>query len=428
MNASPNRDLDIDLAKGLACLMMIYGHIGFQMSVVIDRPPHLVPSWIFAESSVALFFMATGMNVLHYVQRAASKKGFGPTRDFLITNVALFALGFVYNVNRYSVGLMDLFQGIAVAAFVTYIPFRRQWPTWAIVVIALEFFVIAFGFALAPDPSIGNGYIAVSARAFADSLRPGAAHPNLMGQYLAMLGELKDLPLWHRFLFIQFSALPWTGCAMLGGVLMRHARKKHEIWLWIFFTAILVSSLAFPFFLAQHMVDYFHRGKPDYVLRHVGIAGLFILAARRWYTGQWRAGRWLEFIGRESLFVFVLQWLFLEISTTIVKGPPSFVVIVAQTVVVMSLITLTTRKLAARRDRGVDSISFAKRWFAIAIGVGFAAWWIGRVPKPPLYLNVHLSHLISNISSVAFAMAFPSLKTLMRGEKKPKVAIEAAHA
>lgn len=413
------RDRDIDLAKGLACLMMIYGHIGFHLGVPATQTPHWIPSWIFAESSVALFFMATGMNVLHYVERNRDKRGFGPTQMYVITNIALFIMGLVYNINRQTLGLMDLFQGIAVAALLTYIPFRRGWPTWAIVILAFEMFLIAAPFALSPDPSVSSGYIVLSAKEFTESLKPGAAHPDLFAKYLATLAELRALPIWERFLFIGFSALPWSGCAMLGGVVMRHARKGRDWWLWALFAATLAASLALPFFGARNMVDYFHRGKPDYVLRHVGIAGLFILTARRWYTGQWKLARWLEFIGRESFLVFVLQWLFLEIGTAMFKGPSHLWMVSLMTVVIMTFITKTADRLAARRDRGIDSMAYAKRWFGVLGGFAALTLWIERVPQWPNYANIHLAHLISNVSNIAFAMAFPALKTILAPKKKP---------
>ena len=423
MTEAPQRDSDIDLIKGIACLVMVFGHTGFYLSYPVKHPPDLAPTWIIAECSLALFFMATGMNVIHYVRHNEKKRGWGPTQTYLITNLLLFICGFVYNLNRQSLGLMDLFQGIAVAAFLTYVVFRRNWPSWAIVIIALEMFAISFGYALeeghwaARGIPLDDGYIAVSIEEFQKSLLPNAAHPGLQAKYLAFLSEMQAFPFVERLLMIHFSVIPWAGCALLGGVIMRHAKTRWEWILWALFLLILVASLIFPFFLARNIVDYFFRGKPDYVLRHAGIAGLLALTARRLYISRGKVGPWVEFIGRESFLVFILQWIFIEFLVTIFPHKAILPVLLALTGAIYALMTLSARYLAKKRDAGMDNPAYAKKWFSIMIISALVTAWLHYGSGS--LTGVNLGHLVSFVSCIAFAMAFPSLRSVLRKKPRP---------
>jgi surface polysaccharide O-acyltransferase-like enzyme len=418
------RDRDIDYIKGVACLMMIMGHTGFYLGYSAQLPPSWKTLWIIAECSVALFFMATGMNVLHYVNHNESRRGFGPTQTYFIANLALFIGGLAYNLNRQTFGLMDLFQGIAAAAFLTYIPFRRKWPTWAIVIIAVECFGIAFGAAMTPDMSIQHGYIRMSAREFIDSGLPHSAHPGLFGKYLATLAEIRALPLWERFFRVHFAVLPWTGCALLGGAIMRHAKKDRvEAFLWVFFAACILLSLYFPFFKGRNAVDFFFRGKADYVFRHVGIGGLLILAARRWYAGRTSVGRWVEFIGRESLIVFVLQWPFIELTAPYIAPKEAGMITVMPTsFAIIAAVTLLAWLLAKWRDRGVDKRSYFFTWFALSIFFSGVTAFFHYSFHWRFNVHVHVAHLFSFPAAICFAMALPALKTVVGGRRQQRPA------
>ncbi len=426
------RDRDIDFAKGLACLMMVFGHTGFYMGIDVERPPCLCWTWIIAECSVALFFMATGMNVIHFVKHNENKKGWGPTQTFLITNLALFILGFSYNLNRQSMGLMDLFQGIAAAAFITYIPFRRKWPSWAIGAIAILFFLIAFTPNLILDDHVTGGYIVVSTKEFIASLNPNHAHTDLMGKYQLMMSQILDIPIWKRFLFVHFSVLPWTGCALLGGLVMRHAKSRWELLLWVLFVGSLLASFIFPFFLARHAVDFFFRGKPDYVLRHVGIAGIIILGLRRTYQGRSKLAKWVEFVGRESLLIFIAQWVLIEFLTIFIRPKVTIITLAAFSALNYWLMTLIVRFFAKKRDKGVDTMAYAKKWFGIQIAFSTLAATLHYGIHMKGNANINLGHLASFVAAIGFAMAFPSLKTVLKkkpktpGGKKPEAATEAA--
>jgi hypothetical protein len=421
MSPEATRDRDIDFAKGFACLCMAMGHIGFLLNIPVLRTPMWVPDVVVAEISVALFFMASGMNVLHFVDHNKEKKGWGPTKTYLITNALLFVCGFAYNINRNSLGLMDLFQGIAVACVITYIPFRRKWPTWAIVVIAIELFFISFGFSVISDAEVPHGYIVVSARQFADSLLPGYPHGDLMGNYLAMLTELTHLPLWRRFLFVHFSALPWASYALIGGVIFRLAKSKWEWTLWVLFAAALLASFLLPFFIERNMVDYYCRGKADYVFRYLGLDGMLFLAFRRFYTGSSKAGQWVELIGRESFLFFIVHWIFMEVLTFPygLQTPERHLLITA---LVYTGVTLVIRRLAPIRDRGVNSRSYAVKWFtAMIVFSVIAAGMIYGMPMPQ-YFNVNLGHMLSIPAALAFAMGFPALRSILRKNPPAKAA------
>ncbi|MBZ0272781.1 acyltransferase [bacterium] len=416
---APSREADIDFAKGLACVLMAYGHVGFQVGVPSFRAPMFYPLVIVGELSVALFFMATGLNVWHYVKANASKTDFGPTRAYLVTNVALAGLAVAYNLNRMSVGLMDIFQGIAAAALLTYIPLRRGWPAWSIIAIALLLFGIAFGYTVTP-PDIAHGHITVSSLEFQRGLRPDYPHGDLMARYLAFLADLTALPIWDRFLFVHFSVLPWAGFALVGGVIARDAAKpKVTAALAALFFVSFAASFFVPFFIERNLIDFYFRGKGDYVLRYLGAAGLLFLGLRWWYRGRSRAARWFELIGRESFLFFISHWLFMEILVIFFNRPIMMFPVLAA---VLALVTVTVKRLAARRDAGANDPAYARRWgitlatFSLASGLlHYGASWPGNA-------NVHVAHWLSFPASFAFAMFFPALRGVLRGKRPPRPA------
>ncbi len=425
MNRPASRDADLDFAKGLACLFMVMGHTAFFMGYQNARAPGFIPLWIAVESPLVLFFMATGMNVIHYVRHNTDKKGWGPTKNYLLANAALFVCGLSYNLNRQSLGLMDLFQGIACAAFFSYIPFRRRWPSWAIVIIALETFIIAAnyavgeGFAFRNDRIIENGYLLISTPEFIKSAVLNPDKPLLMSKYLFFLDELAAFPRWKKLFFIHFSVFPWTGCTLLGGVLMRHARRKSRWLLWGFFIACLALSVyALPFFTARHIADYYFRGKPDYILRHVGIAGIILLFLRRYYASRGAALKWVEFIGRQSMIVFIGQWIIIEIAVKFIHPDPNVWSLLGMTALTLFLLHGLTKYLAGKVRAGMNTPGYAKKWFRRMIVLSILTMLFHYGFKDsPAYANITVAHLLSYGAAISFALAFPALRQLIR---KPK--------
>lgn len=407
------RERDIDAAKGLACLLMVFGHAAFQSGWAVHR----ITGWqivsIVGETAVPLFFMAIGVNVAIGVEKSAKDRSARPTLFLLLTAVLMFVLGNAYNLNRQTVGLMDLFQGIAVMMMLAYVPLRREWPSWAVLAFGLMLCSIGLSHALVQDPSLTHGYISISADEFNKARDPAYAHGDLYAKYLALVAELKALPLVHRLLYVHFSVAPWSGFAVLGGLSYRWYRQGRERWGWALFATLFVVSLLMPYFGYHALVDFFFRGKPDYVFRQLALAGLIILALRRWYGDGAKATRWVEFLGRESFLVFITHWLFLEFIATFFPKPMQLFGVYTATMVLTGILVFGLSKL---RDKTMEWKIYVPFWIVVYFGFIYLALVARYRIVTPGHLNEYLSHLLTFPAATAFAMLMPALR-LLRGKK-----------
>jgi hypothetical protein len=321
------RYAEIDLLKGLGCVLMLVGH-----SIRVKMPaPGVIDKVILhiMDFSGPMFFFASGMNVMTFLEHNEKKPGFNATRFYLWSAALLFLLGFTYNINRASLGFMDIFQGVAVATAGVYLLMRTRLSTAAHFVIIL----LIYGFYAQFRVRLELDRIIPGFHEMRLAIPPGAdityfLRSRVLANFLRSLGSGRS------WMFINFSPFSWGVFFYVGALCYRSiVQRKHSAKPWIvFFAAIFVvapfvyrelfapnGSLLDAVFLASYL-DLMLRGIPSYVLMTLGGAGLTYLLMRRYYRGtaavRNRVARWfaarMEVLGKESLLFLVAHWWVLD--------------------------------------------------------------------------------------------------------------------
>ncbi len=307
---------EIDMLKGLACLLMLIGHaIRAQMD-----PPGAFDKVVLhiMDFSGPIFFFVSGMNVMTFLERNRDKPGFGATRFYLAAAALLFFLGFTYNLNRGSVGMMEIFQGVAMGTAFTYLLMRTKLPTWAHFVLMAALYAAYLWFRVRVEVHPGFAHfreLRATIPLGSDLLVPGIIESvRELGKNVGPLG---------RLLFVHFSLLPWVLFFHTGALCYRSlgAHPAREKFWWIFFIALVavspfVGRWIFPHLFLATFVDLMLRGIPSYVTMTLGGAGLAYLISRRIYRGaenmRGRLGHWLaarlELLGKESFMFLIVHW------------------------------------------------------------------------------------------------------------------------
>lgn len=400
-----SRDHDLDWIKGIACIFMLILHA----VVMVGLPPtHRLWTVQFTviHQFYAWFFMASGMNVARAAERDLLKKDWRRTSAvYLLTAVALFVLGIAYSINRRTLGEMELFQGVAACTAVSYIVLRRRWPSWALLVISILLFGVSIDY--------GYKYYGYLAQPMVDRI----------------IDDTLTWPLWERFLFVHFSLLPWVGWFLIGAVVMRLAGTKSEKWLIALFVAFLVASFYAPWYVPRTRVDFFFRAKIDFLFWSSGVAGLSILAARHWYKSVRPLNQAIEFIGRESFLIFILQWFTADGLGDPLKligqatGRDTWMIFPVLQIATVYITYRLTRYFAARRDRTITQPGYLRFWGLLtAIFTFLAGVFYYRRPA--------LSYLLSFPLIVGVGMLFPAVRLVIRNvfgprKKQPAVAAPA---
>lgn len=390
-----NRDLEVDWIRGLACVFMLIIHVVLIIGVPTDH-------WLYKVQVegiyqfYAWFFVASGMNVARRAQRDLGKPWQKTTASYLLVTLALFVLGAMYSVNRRTFGQMELFQGIAACTAVTYLVMRRRWPDWSVLIISVLLFGVATDYAYMfwnyPHAEVMS-----------------AVHFNKL-----VTGIISQFSYLERFLFVHFSLLPWVSWFLLGGVILHWAGTKREWILWAMFAAFLVLSFIMPYYLPRTSLDYYLRGKIDFLLRSSAMAGLSILAARRWYKGILPINKKIEFIGRESLLIFVLQWFTIDVVAVPLKiiaqtrGAATWKVFPFLQAAAVILTYRYTKYFAARRDRTIMNENYLRNWLGLTVGFFLIALFFYE-------RRLALSYFFSFPVILGVGMAFPAVRLKIRG-------------
>ncbi|GEM_PF-894340 len=392
------RDYYIDFAKGLACLLMAAGHTQYYTLWHPHSGLDYTILWLIAEFAIPLFFMASGINVVTQVERMKVDASARPTIAYLGSIAWLFFLGFVYSLNRRTLGMMDLFHCVAMGTAVAYIVARRAWPTWSIVTLALGSFALAASFSYDPIPITKE---MIDLTSFI-SMKSATTHMIMADIYHnAVLG----LAWWRRLLYVHFAFVPWVGLFMLGVALKRVYRTKWEAVLWILGLTIFAAGLLIPFTPPRGDVGFFLRGKGDYVTRLLLMGLVTMIPLMRWYKHSRRGLRGMtELIGKESFVFFVCHWVVIEMSASffyIFKGFNWWLVWAVQIPLNIYVSYQFTRAMARWRDKTIKKKFYPFLWFGILLGFGIITlgFYVAH--------NLPMLKLFSYPASVAIAMVWP---------------------
>jgi hypothetical protein len=420
---------EIDMLKGLACVLMLIGH-----TVRSRMPaPELAGKLILhvMDFSAPIFFFVSGMNVVTFVENNRNKAGFQTVKFYLSAAAVLFALGFTYNINRGSWGMMDIFQCVACGTVFTFLLMRTRLPMWAHWLIAGAVFLV---------PELGFRLRIESAPELAEfrhlraliPLSSDLLHPGLREALMALSAQTPRLVRWLTF---QYGPLPWVDLFYVGALCYRSvAVRKNKSWPWWAFFAVLLVGGPFAWFhtmmagtgrsffgalLLPTLFDMMLRGFPSYVLSTTGIAGLLYLASRALYRGavnyrrpaaRWVAGQ-LENSGKESFLFLILHWFL--ISTTLLFGHlgPAGVMInpYLRAAIVLGLTLLLVPPLARWRDRLSARPHFVGGALAfMAASLAFAMMLGGAAKTAELFFYGSYG------ASLAFAFVYPTIRVRLR--------------
>jgi hypothetical protein len=425
---------EIDMLKGLACVLMLIGHA---LRAGLPPPDSLDKIVLhIMDFSGPIFFFVSGMNVMTFLERNRDKPGFRATKFYVAAAAVLFVLGFTYNLNRIS-PVMEIFQCVAACTVIVYLLMRTRLPAWAhwIIIVALY---AAYLFAFRLPVEVAPRYEAFrEARALipagSDLFRPG------IGRALGLLIQTGGG--WARLLAIHFAPLPWVTFFYVGALCYRSVTKPRAVvwpW-WIFFAVLFVGgpfvgwsifgpgkSLLDSIFLPSFL-DLMLRGIPSYVLMTLGGAGLVYLASRRWYRGaggyrhpvaRWTAARF-ELLGRESFpFLIVHWWLISTVFLALhwqwrlaeARGGMAYelnpyaraALVTIGTVLVIPLFARVRDWLAARPHFATKALIV----LAASFPASLVAFIITRNPEVALYTTY--------VASLSFAAVYPTLRGKLR--------------
>lgn len=404
----PQRVAYIDALKGVACVLILVIHAvvaRIEALPVIDKA---VLTLIFA--STTLFFFASGMNVVNFIRRYGKQPGFKIMRFYLIAAVLLFVLSICFSINRGSMHLPQIFQGIAMCTALTFLCLRMRLPNWALAILAF----ILYGLWLL--------FWQQHAAALA-VMRPLP----LAGEKRAFDEWLKTVPPLFRFLYVHFSLLPWVSSTLLGAATYRSVvNSPNKAIYWAIFYCLMpilgffsrpALGLEQPLLLTSY-ADMMLRNSPFLFCLWLGVVGLATLAMMHWYvSGNGTFASFLEFVGRESFLFLIWHWLFLSLflafTQILVRQIPIFGGRFAAylPVVLAGAIVFPTLPWAAR---------LGKRWRRqpYFIGQAFVCLVIFSLPGLLAFLRTNTlplgRMLLSFPACLAFAYLYPELRARLR--------------
>lgn len=422
-NVKAVRYHEIDMLKGLACVLMLIGHaIRVQMG-----PPGTTDKIVLhiMDFSGPIFFFVSGMNVMTFLERNGAKPGFRATRFYLAAAALLFFLGFTYNLNRGSIGMMEIFQGVAMGTAFTYLLMRTKLPTWAHFVVMGVLYAVYLWFRVRLEVHADFAHFRELRAAIplgTDIIAPGIVRA--MQELGGRVGPL------GRLLFVHFSLLPWVLFFYTGALCYRSLRAnpaRAKYW-WIFFIALVavspfVGRKVFPqLFLATYM-DLMLRGIPSYVSMTLGGAGIAYLLSRKLYRGaenyRRRTTRWvaahLEMLGKESFMFLIVHWWVIStilgavlIANHALGGETTWVLNVYVRALLVIIGTIfAVPWFAAVRDRWSRANHYGRK-----VAAAMIAGFILTVMVLPA--SAFWALYVSYVASFGFAFVYPTLRQRLR--------------
>jgi len=431
---TPVRYYEVDMLKGLACILMMIGHaIRVQMP-----PPGPIDKVILyiMDFSGPIFFFVSGMNVMTFLERNRNKAGFAAGKFYLASAALLFVLGYTYNINRASLGIMDIFQGVAMCTVVVYLLMRARIPTWLHFVIMAALYGLYLVFRVRLELNqILPGFTELKA-----SIPSGAdfMHPAMQE---AMKTLVRDLGFGRRLFFVHFGVLAWISYFYMGALCYRSVTTNEKVaWRWAILFVVLCAGAPFlslggifPHMFLDSYIDLMLRSIPSYVFLTLGGAGVAYLVSRRLYRGavnyknsfgRWVAAR-LELLGQESLMFLVVHWWMISTVMLVMRiinapaqlqGQPLWELnVYARSLIVMLGVIVLVPWLAKLRDRWSRASAYGLKVGLFMFGAIVLAVMMVMVAPP-------LAHYLTYGSSLGFAFLYPYLRGRLRKRYTQQIA------
>jgi uncharacterized membrane protein len=426
-NEALKRYDSIDFLKGLACVMMLVGHA---MRISMHPPGYLERLFLYLmDFAGPIFFFMSGMNVLTFAERAKMRPNFHATRFYLLSAAALFVFGVSYNLNRHTLGFMDILQCVALCTAFVYIMLRLRIPGWAHALIIIFLYGIYLGVRIRLELNL----IAPDFTALRDAIPQAAdiSNPEVMNMLLWLRATFGLLWRWG---YIYFGFLPWVIYFYVGGLFFRSYKSNGgatRFWTVLFWVLFLVGPFTarriFPRIYLDSFVDLLLRGIPSYMLTTLGGAGLLTLWALKKYKGSSRTdNRFLrqvksrvEGLGKESLLFLVAHWWVLSTLIGVIAlynfiarsngWWTTYLTQYPRAVISVSAVFLVVPLLAKLRDRLIKTrLGIALIFACMALSfAGYLYLYTGRIlPSVAIYLSYGLS--------IGFVFVYPWMRGRIR--------------
>ncbi|MBZ0272651.1 heparan-alpha-glucosaminide N-acetyltransferase domain-containing protein [bacterium] len=373
---STDRHHEIDLLKGLFCIIMLISH-AMRMDVAlfgampVDK--YVALTFIYTvECWVPVFFMASGVNALTWHERHPPREGQRAVRFYAVSSAWLFLLGFTYSINVGSLAraVPDIFQLVAVGTFVTYLLVRARLSSGVLLLVAIGILAIGIAHRLAIVPS---------------------------ESVLESMGPIR------RLLFGHFSFFPWVAFFLVGVMLYRIGSSAARVSLGVLFAAMAIGSRFVPGTFPETAYELMFRVDLKYALAGLGASGLLMLLAPLAYRGPGnnRTLAYLEYLGRDSFLflvfhIFVLAFIAGRFQTTAGMYARALLALI----VVLALMPMVSQL----RDKLVAKPRFGP--VAVTVGIAFA--FVAVSVSASGYKNA--GSFIAFGASFPFAFGYPVLR------------------
>lgn len=369
----------IDFLKGVCCLLMLVAH-ALLVDVVFHDPfdsRRILAALIIyaAQLVVPIFYMASGINALTFLERHGRDASFNAVRFYLVSAAALFVGGYTYSllVGSFSKGVPDIFQCVAMGVTLTFLLVKLRAPSWLMTLLSGAIFAVA-----------------LIHRA---TFEPG---PDVFAA----------MPAWRRFAFGHFAFFPWAGFFPLGVVLHRlRSRVAVGAWLSMFFIMAALGVMT-PGAYPESEFGVMFRVDLRFFLTGLGLSGALMLLGARIYPDRAVPGlQFVEYIGRESMLFLIFHALILGVLLMAFAGR---IDIWMRAVIEMVATCALLPRLAAMRDRWSATPAFSRRTDVILIAFTVLALLTLRTPAK------NAAILFAIPAAWAFAFVYPTWRVRIR--------------
>ncbi|MBZ0273348.1 DUF1624 domain-containing protein [bacterium] len=404
--APVSRRRELDFLRGLALIVMTIGHPlranVYGEDVTVD-PLRLLYNH-YGELFSALFMFASGINVQNFLASAARHPNLNATRFYLKSSVALFALGWTYNLCVGTSLFIDIIQAIAIGTLVTYIFLRMRAPTWLMTLYVLFVFFAALAI-------VGPGPIT---DATMERVRP------------------------IRYFIAFFGPIPWTGFFIYGVIVDRTSRAASGRRRWMIAGALLFAfAHLLPPLRGTTPAVFLLKANARYLVMAAGLLPLLLTIGETFYRGESKAGRAIEYWGQESLVFLVVHWVYifyigiaLSVAVPNIGDNPAAWITGLAT---FALMTVSVRPIAAWRDAWAKRAGFLKwalaafvfamwGWSTMMARLGKLAFQAGQLitqidltlSATPTYLTFFAKQNFAFLAALTFCFIYPSLRARFR--------------
>jgi uncharacterized membrane protein len=399
------RRLELDFLRGIALIVMTTGHP--LRADVYGNAAHgdfiRILYNHYGELFSGLFMFVSGINVTNFLASARKTADFDATKFYVKSAVALFVLGWTYNLCVGTALFIDIIQAIALGTLVTYLLLERRVPSWGMALFTAVLFIAA-------PVILGNGPVDDSTMARVSS---------------------------YRYFVAFFGPVPWLGFFTFGVLVDRVKDKRTQNILLAVCAALFVFSHFLPQLRGTAPAVYLLKANLRYMVMSVGMIPLLFILCGRLYQGRSRLGREIEYWGNESLVFLVFHWFYIFylglIFQPIYNRFGETFTVWLTSACTMAIMAGTVRPLARLRDRWSTSPAFYRRaWIFFGLSMFLWSVFMGNLIKiaaksgiavpdlqvqaswTPIYMNFFLKQNFAFFAAMTFCFIYPELRKRLR--------------